>query len=483
MTEETLNYEDLNFPTVINASNAMNLTVYNSKGKPRKLVLPFLDVPKAAVLGGIAFLNIGGTRCGKSQLMMDIHRHYFGGDADQDGKSTWEVARNNFTADSFFSTINQDKVGEGKGMLSEAKVSVKKRVDALCNIVDEVNLTLPEIQVEFFSMAEGRHNALELGQEGYHLFMASCNVNRINGDYVGTSLINKALLNRFGLTLDFDYFEKLDADDDLLDSREAAGRLRLAPLRDISPKILGAYHKIMESANKRDPLLDAYTRIFSSGLKYCYKDPDNKKKRIWPSNCGKCDFMSASNDRRLCHLVMHANTGTKGIIKQFAKSIEYLVQLKHGEKCLDQFELALESFKFTTYHGNLNPLELLSTYNGEDQEHMNDVVARIREKIMPIRTYIDAAVDSAVSGNPETRFIRLREKSSGKVRGESIYSERVYEGLKEVDSKQERIVLEVFDPFNDNSPSITFEKRTGIRMNWFKGYLDSLVQDKSMKCD
>jgi len=456
---EKLTYKDLDFPTFVGSREAMRLKTFNENGEEKQIVVPFHDIPKAAVLGGISFLNIGDTRCGKSQLMRDIHRHYFGGGSDQGGKSNWNVARNDFSSEAFFMTIDQSKVGEGKGMLCESRVPIEKRIRALCNIVDELNLAIPEIQVEFFGIAEGEHKGTRLGEKGYHLFIASCNINRVNGDFAGTSQINRALLNRFGITLDFDFFKRTDDDDDVLSQR--SGREQ-APIRDISSKIMDAYKEITKSSCEREPWLEAYLRMFSSGLDYCHKDSDNLKKKAWPSNCGTCS--EAGKD--LCSLVKQSNTGTIQLLKRFANSVNYLIQLKHDKVNVDPFNLALESFKFTTYHGNLNAVETFSKYGGEDQEQMRDTVRRIREKIMPVKPYIDLAVDSAVKGVSETRFIELDGEQSKEI---EIYSEKLNKKLESLKSKR-GLNYRVVDPFDRD-----FARTKGIRIDWFKGYLNSIA--------
>jgi hypothetical protein len=470
MTEK-LTYEELNFPTFVNTHTALALNVHTLQGESKIIELPLSDAIKASVLAGCSFLNIGDTRCGKSQVMMDIHRNYFGGDADLGGKSNWHVARNDFSAEGYFMTLDQSKIGEGKGMLSKARVPIADRITAMVNGIDEINLALPEVQVEFFGIAEGRHKGIELGRNGYHLFMSSCNMNRINGDFSGTSQINRALLNRFGATFDFDYYRRTDADDDTLAQREVSGRLNLAPARDISDKILAAYTDIRQAAAHREPSLDAYIRFFSSGLDYCNKDAlDKRKKKIWPTLCTNCDFRDQNNEKGLCSLVKQSNTGTTGMLKRFALGINYLVQLKHGEVIVDLFELALESFKFTTYHGNLNGMEVLSTYSGEDQEQMRDVVQRTRATISPLKPYIDRAIEKATEGIEETRFIRLQV---GGETHEKIYSEADKSGL---DALSPKPTYEVFDPFTDKVDGKTFAERTGIRVDWFPGYLKKLAQ-------
>lgn len=309
-------------------------------------------------------------------------------------------------------------------------------------------------------MAEGRHKGLDLGENGYHLFMSSCNLNRVNGDFTGTSQINRALLNRFGVTLDFDFFRRTDGDDDVLSQKSG---LEQAPIRDISDKIMHAYQEITAASRQIEPWIDAYVRIFSSGLEYCEKDSDNRKKRIWPSKCGSCDFTK----KDLCSIVKQSSTGTSMLLKRFAHAINYIIGLKHGQKSLDPLDLALGAFQFTTYHGNLNGIETMSKYSGEDQEQMKDAIKKIRGKIEPVRDYINFAVDSAVNGNPETRFIKIIVP--GKKPKILIYSGELKEKLDAIYTGPTK-PYEIIEPF-----SAQFGKNNGIRLDWIPGYLKNIA--------
>jgi hypothetical protein len=438
------------------------------KEEQTPITLPASDIPKVVeIIGGHLFAP-GDTRTGKSQLISDIHRNHFGGSADDGGKSNWIPTGNSFTSEGYFMTLDQSKIGEGKGMLNESRVPVKARIGALCNMLDEVNLTIPEVQPEYFGIGENRHKDIPLGKDGYCLCMATCNLNKVNGDFAGASQLNRALLNRFGIGLDIDYYHATDEDKNEVNRRMATGTLKLAPIRDISEKILGAYEEINKRAGESEPYLDAYLRFFSSGLAFCSKDKDSRKKKVWPMKCGECDFQKDNLESRVCHLAKHSNQGTLEGIKRFAVGMKYLVELKHGEDVqVNPFELALESFKFTTYHGNLNQIETMSTYGGEDQEHMEEVVSRLRKSIEPYTNYINSCIESALKGNAEIRFIQMGDTYE-------IYSEEIEEKLKALSKgspKKSKITYTIAEPFK-NLNGKSFEDATGLSIGWFKGYLE-----------
>lgn len=460
---DELKYEDLKFPTFENSHVVMSVDSYNPKGEKHKVDIPVSDVVRAVVLMGGSLLNIGPTRCGKTQLMRDICDHWFGGEIETEkGKSHWDTAKNDYSADAWFRTIDQSKVGDGRGMLSDSKVFIEARLKCLCNVMDEINLAIPEIQVEYFGLAEGQHKGKTLGDNEYYLFMSSCNLNRVDGDYAGTSQMNIALLNRFTVTLDFDNYVLEDFDRDKLAEKDIPGRPKRAPLRDISDKILQANAHIRETASQRDPWLDLYFRLFESGLDYCAKNSEKRKKRAWPQKCGGCDYVH----KDLCSLVKQSHTGTTAALKRFAKSIDYLIHLRDGEIQFDPFSLALESFRLTTYHGNLNAVETSSTYAGEDQEHMNVVVKMVKEKVDPIKTYLDLAVEEATKGRYITSFILVKNKKDDKKPYIFADSPKIIEQL-----KGEKLSFKLISPFQDS-----FGEDNGIRIDWVPGYLKSLAK-------
>jgi hypothetical protein len=101
---------------------------------------------------------------------------------------------------------------------------------------------------------------------------------------------------------------------------------------------------------------------------------------------------------------------------------------------------------------------------------MRDVVQRTRATISPLKPYIDRAIEKATEGIEETRFIRLQV---GGETHEKIYSEADKSGL---DALSPKPTYEVFDPFTDKVDGKTFAERTGIRVDWFPGYLKKLAQ-------
>ena len=464
---DKLTAKDLEFPIFTNSHTAMNLIIYDSDGNSKLIEVPLYQVIQAGVVSNSSMLFLGDTRCGKSLAMMDINRNYFGGDADNGGHSNWNLARNNFTANGYFMDTDQSKIGPGKeNMLSESKVPNKKRIKALCNNVDEINLAIPEVQVEFFGQAEGRHNDIPLGEEGYSLFLSSCNINKNNGDFAGVSQINRALLNRIPITIDFFTFKESDEDKNEMGLKKLTGRLGLAPIRDISEKILSAYKEISEGAFNFNPWISAYIRILSSGLDYCHNDSDKLKKSVWPGKCGACRFPK----KDLCSLVKASATGTAESMKRFAHGIEYIVRLNHGNEVnLDPLSLVLECFKFTTYHGNLNKSLISSQYFGEDQDLMTDVIKKLKEEIEPLKPYIDSAIFSAQNGNQSTRFICISDKK-GKESIE-VYSKELESKLKSL-KEQRDFTYKIISPFEEQVSGKTFEESHGFRMNWFNKYLD-----------
>ncbi len=471
---EGITYKDFDLHNYRNTFPAVTLTVLKD-GKPETIQLPFSDMPKICVFGGINFLNIGDTRHGKSQLLMDIARGYFNGDSDldPDGKTNILFARNEFSGESYFMDIDQDKVGEGKGRLSEARIPNERRTNALATLLDELNLTIPQKQVEFFGMGEGRHQGISLGQDSYHLLMSACNLNRVNGDFAGISDINRALLNRFGVTFDHDYFSPTEDDKNEFLKTEATGKMKMALLRDLSPTILNIYKEIGRRTKEFNPYMEAYFRFITSGLGYCNWDTQSKKRKLWPSHCAECNF----GNKDLCSLVKQSPTGTAETVKRFAHSMAYLIELKYGKDVIvDPLELVLEAFKFTTFHGNLNSSITLPYFYGEDQDQMNKAIEELRKAIEPVRGKIDQCIELAKQGILETNFIKLGSSEFPAQCKEFEYLKSKNKELNRLGKPE--IQYEQFSPFTDFKTDassgkvvLLYEEEKGLGISWFLPFI------------
>lgn len=453
MSEE-LTYQDLVLPFYRNDSIAISVSA--KKGDEQKKVqLTTAETMTIPVLACLNELLVSDTGGGKSQFLWDVKQHFFNGNVSTGGRVNELVGRKDSSVDELFTEWDKEK---------QKYVVKEERIRALVNIVDELNRAPAPVQNDYFDLAEGiraiNGTLRELGEDGYCLFLAAVNLNRINGDFEGTNNIDRALLSRSKINTDLDYYDTTDKNKAKINA-QGKPELKKAPPRDISDKILMAFKEIREKASKPNPHLEAYLMLFSAGLKTCQTDELKRKRRNWPQDCGTC----AHKEKTLCSLVKTYEPRTAQTIKRFACGIDYFVKLKEGAGIeLDPLDLAFEAAKFTAYHGNLNMQELVSTYKGDDQHMMNTVLAKIKEAVQKVRPYLGAAILEAEKGNvsTETKYISYTIDGTEKT---VVYDEKLAEMLKDKKIKHKTID----DPFSEL-------EKIGIGTSWIKSYLETVAK-------
>ncbi len=384
-----LKYEELKFPFYVNSSNAVKLTG-RVNGKNKTLNLTFCDVMYAIELAGLNSMIISDTGRGKTQLMTDIAWYHFGGD-HEGGNCNWADGRPNFEIEDLFVRQKVD-LSNGQYDSDEARQLKEDRVRRLFFAVDEINRAPKPRQNDFFDLADGKYTfngrRLPLGHAGYAAFMATANLNKLNGDFSGTFEMDRALLNRAHLTIDLDHkdFRPTPEDKIRIEERKANPKVDVPEIRDISDKILAVNVKIMEQARRLNPHLLAFRFLIDEGLDFCEKDK-YKTKEAFPMLCSDCD----KNDR-ICSLVKSSTERTIPAIKSLAYAFSYIAEMKFGQKGkpveVDILDAALQAFRFTTYHGNLNHIVAQEEYAGRKQVMMEETAQKLSKCVGMLGTYI-----------------------------------------------------------------------------------------------
>ena len=389
-----LTYDDLKFPHYTNSGTAVRLPA-KVGDKVKTMELTLADVVYAAELAGLNMLFISDTGKGKTQLISDIAWSHFGGDANDHGNANWADGRPNFEIEDLFV---RSKVDLTKGYDSDTARHLKEeRIKRVCLCVDELNRAPKPKQNEFFDLADGKYTfngtRYGLGQEGYTLFIATANLNKLNGDYSGTFEFDRALLNRAHLTIDLDHkdFSPTPKDKIRIRKRKTSPRVDLAEPRDISSKIIAA-HKEIISMKANDPCMSAFEFLIDNGLSYCEKDKYNEKGAAFPMQCVECD--AKCKDEGLCSLLKGSSERTVDSIAPLAYALSYIASLKFGTDVqISPFDAALQAFRFTTYHGNLNENICREEYAGRKQAMMDAAVNKLEESINIVKDYIPAMVE------------------------------------------------------------------------------------------
>jgi len=460
MNEEPT-YEELELPHYRNNSTA--ITIKGKVGKRNRVIkIPTHDIPKIDVLAGLQLMLVSDTGGGKTQVMKDITRHYFNGNVSEGGHVNWLIGRKDTSVEDLFTGWDKD----------QQKYVVKEdRVKALVNVVDEMNRSPEIVQNDFFDLAEGERvidgEDRKLGKDDYVLFLTAVNLNRINGDFGGTSDMDRAMLSRSRINLDLDFYDITERDEAAIVS-QGKPKLKLAPLRDISEKILAAYDKIVKKSEQANPFLDVYLMILGSGLKYCKEDELKKKRRNWPQLCGSCDMY----DKGVCGSLKQSEPRTTQAIKRFAVGLDYLIELKEGKTVdLDPLDLIFEAAKFTAYHGNLNENGLMSEYSGDDQHMMNTVLEKIKGKVLDIKKYLDRSIREALNGNVVTKFVKYTiEKEMISPYDKNLIDKLDVKNKEAEKKKLAKIQYEVVEPFKKL-------EEIGLGTKWVEPYLKTLAEN------
>ncbi|MBS3099505.1 AAA family ATPase [Candidatus Pacearchaeota archaeon] len=414
MTESKgLKYEELALPYYINSREVFaGLTVS--------------DLARASVLGGLNLFLVGDTGTGKSQLASDIYRHWFGGNKAEKGQGVFIRAHPDTNVyEEIFTNLN----------IERKQRELTDSLEALVCLVEEINRAPPIAQNQFFGLGDGkmdyRGREISLGREGYNLLIATANIG--NGEFQGTFETDKAMLNRLHVALDLEYraFHPTFKDKYKIKTRRKADpNVRLAPIRDISDKIIQVSKEISEATESSDLETQAVLNYLETGLQNCQKY--EVKDRVWPMGCQNCSFNQKKE--ALCSMIKAPTTRTIEVVRKYAAALEYLAKLKNPEIEIEPYELIFKTFELTgAYQHLLNPTNLRAHYNHAPKV-MAEAVEKLRQDYESQKDFILASLEEAQKGEKVTRFFSHERKIGN------------YDGLNE--KAREGVTL--IEPFRDS---------------------------------
>ena len=389
-----LSYADLEFPNYINTNIAASIV--GKKGRTKKKInLSVPEIVNAAELSGSNMLIISDTGKGKTRLAADIGWYHFGGDGEE-GKTAWVKGRLDFEPRDFFLRTRIDREERLYDSRTATQIDIK-RIQRLLFILDELNRIPLLKQNAAMDIAEGEyaHNGVSyaLGRGGYALFLGTANVNKINGEFKGTSSIDKALLSRAHLVIDLDHlpFRPTPSDIEEMHEREADPRVRKGEPRDISDKIIEEFHAIREKSKIIDPYILAFDYMVGDyGLGFCNKDTLREKTTTFPSLCGDCTY----SGKKMCSMAKASPPRTLQAIRSLALGLERVITLREGADIeLDPFDLVLLAYQFTAHHGNLNEIMAQTEFGGRTQALMDTVKVELGKRIELFRKYMPLIIE------------------------------------------------------------------------------------------
>lgn len=382
-------YEQFKLPLYQNTNAASTIIGYEGD-RPVTIKLSVSDIMLTAEFMGANVLLISDVGKGKTQLAKDILNSHYNG-SGPDGKGNFMKARKDTNVPDLFEYIQAD-TSEGKFDSRTARMLNVNRTSRLIHIVDELNRAPPTTQSDFLDLAEGTYSLkgdiLELGRDGYSVFIGAVNLNK-NGDeeFSGTFKIDRALLSRSHLTLDLDHpsFSPTEEDEAILEERGyTSPKVKSYTLSDLTDFILEQNRKIKEMS--RQPSLERkiFRYLIGRSFGFCSKDVLNDKQGMFPDGCESCD------DPKFCKEVRAVSERTQQTLMGLPHALAIVAELKHGSSLdFNMFDLLLESYKFTSFHGNLNSRMIHDNYHGRSQAMMDHVVSELRIILDSIKPFVN----------------------------------------------------------------------------------------------
>ncbi len=421
------------------------------------------DLAVAGVLAGLNALYVGGPGTGKSQLAQDVSNYYFGRDMREGGNALVMEGIPGFDmwSEVLARPVKKEVIGEDGTVKEVAGPELTGNHEALFWDLEEIN-RCPEItQNQFFALGNGRiiHKGytLPVGREGYVSSVATANLG--NGDYQGTFGMDKALFDRFALVFDFDYdgLKPTREDRMLINMMVSANpKVKEAPVRDISDKIMAVEREIAEAA--LEPGLEARSvlNFLRFGLENCQNEEYGAKTKTWPRQCQDCSLNE--DEDLLCSLVREPSTRTvQGMIK-YAAALDWLAKLKNPGQEVDPVDIMFKSFELTAaYHNVLNPMNLRMDHDDQNPEMMANVAQKLKEDFKRNESVIVDSLQRASEGEAYDDYF--------------MYEGRPQRGYSELSDLTKEDV-EKLEPFNDDRE---------VGLSWVKSEADIIEKVNSAR--
>lgn len=391
------------------------------------------DLAIAGVLGGLNQIYSGDSGTGKSQLAQDFYNYYFWGNK-KDGGEAVKVRGYKLTERTLDELIFEEL------NLEKGRWDLTQNVDACLYLVDEINRAPTIRQNDCFELGDGILNRngrdIVAGRDNYHLLITTANLG--NGDFQGTFDIDKAMYNRLGIAIDFDYkdFALTFEDKEFLDSlREANPNLKSSPKRNIVNKIISANKEINANSSELGIEAKSVLQFLKYGLNNCSKGNDgklkekNQKWNVQNQHCQSCSLNSgAPANYSICSMIKSPVQRTLEATRKYASALDFLIKLK-GEKEANPREIMFKAFELTgAYQNLLNPYILKPKFFNENQEMMKEVVKQLKEDYVKNEDRIMTTMEFAKKGiSPKSLFVVKESKNNKEI-------EKIYTGYEKFDS-------------------------------------------------
>ncbi|MFQ5620591.1 MAG: AAA family ATPase, partial [Candidatus Nanoarchaeia archaeon] len=307
---------------------------------------------KAPLIAGINVYLIGGTGEGKTELANDL-MGYMG------SAGCYTIGRPDFEPAELLKQVRLDKLKEVSS--DRELVELTENVDKNLFYVDELNRCPPIVQNYFFDFFDGKlvHQGKirRLGKDGYTLGYATGNLG--NGEYVGVSDSDRALLDRMHMIVKLDHpdFATTALDDFEIFAGKKDPRASMPEGTDISQELI-AMHKAFgeRQTGLLLPLLGVY---LTKGLDYLEDTTDNSKRALGPRWTEAKGVRTDNDENKIYPLSKRAVFG--------AISLTCALEMIAQEKGYDPNTTALflDSLRLTVpYSGVITPAYLDMDHRG-----------------------------------------------------------------------------------------------------------------------
>ena len=334
------------------------------------------DALPAALVTRSNILAVGGRGTGKTQAMSDIYHSFY------DGQGLFCEGRSNFSIDELFTRINLDKLHSGAATTDEIVEVTQRLQDKIFNI-DEVN-RCPEItQNQFFSLANGyiilKGRIHFLGNRGYSIVVATANPNDEN--HTGTFRMDDAFLDRWHLIVDLNYWRKTPEDEERIAQQKRDPRVKIAPDRDISDKIIKAYNSLGQPSAE----LEFLSRYLTQGLDYCqmHEKAENSKRVLGKKFPVICHEKSCTLKDKTCGIAKPLEERAAQTIIRLAQGLQFIADLKDSQTKQDPLNSVLIAYSLIAPHTRIISKQYIMSDDNFDNPSLagRNVADKIREEL------------------------------------------------------------------------------------------------------
>lgn len=334
-------------------------------------------VVKVPLIAGLNFYGVGGTGRGKTELVNDLVS-YFGSDA------CTAMGRPDFEPSELMKQVRLDKL-KTAGTDREL-VELTENVSKCLYFVDELNRCPPIVQNYFFDFFDGKlvHNGkiFSLGKRGYSVGFATGNLG--DGEYVGISESDRALLDRMHMIVKLDHPDYRSRPVDMFDVFRSKKNPRAdLPLeREVRTGDIIELNREFGGRNV-NPILPLVGVYFTEGLDYLENVKGNSKLACdtrWPNIEGIRTDIDEDKVMPLSPRAVFSAMGIAGALEMIAESrgleVDSVGLFLDGLRLSVPYSGVLSS-AYVENESNGNVYEAFDSLFGEGSRNRSDILDKV----------------------------------------------------------------------------------------------------------